>query len=304
MAVVVNTDGANNVYIGTQVPTKSTSVDLFDSIQAFINQMVSVGNWGAGGYYTPITNTNAAARIEWRPSSTHFPQETLTGTIPNFADNNSSIASANARFRAFGFESAASSIRVSVSSQAGTSTLTTPTFSSVAGTDIYRIIGDRHGIIYLYTKTNSSTSNYLFWFGLLAEPRTLFTEYQQRMGWLYARHNTTNNNSGHVIKTDFTDTMPILTSGAANYPIACANGSTPNTSLWATDLYLRENNPAYNNPVIGRVPNILLGRGSAFVLNNYYKLPAADQTGASTLFYCAAVWGTDFLLVRTFEEPT
>lgn len=53
----------------------------------------------------------------------------------------------------------------------------------------------------------------------------------------------------------------LLQTGRAAYSIACSDGQTP-TSQWATDMWVYDNNATLGYPVIGRVPNMLLGTGT------------------------------------------
>lgn len=53
----------------------------------------------------------------------------------------------------------------------------------------------------------------------------------------------------------------LLTSGRAAYTITCSDGQTPGAQ-WATDMWVFDNNATLGFPVIGRVPNMLLGIGS------------------------------------------
>lgn len=53
----------------------------------------------------------------------------------------------------------------------------------------------------------------------------------------------------------------LLQTGRAAYTISCSDGQTPG-SQWATDMWVYDNNAALGYPVIGRVPNMLLGIGT------------------------------------------
>jgi hypothetical protein len=51
-----------------------------------------------------------------------------------------------------------------------------------------------------------------------------------------------------------------LTTGDAQYSIACSDGQNP-TAQWATDFYVFDNNDSFGYPAIGRVRNLLLAQG-------------------------------------------
>lgn len=52
----------------------------------------------------------------------------------------------------------------------------------------------------------------------------------------------------------------LLQTGRAAYAISCSDGQTPGAQ-WATDMWVYDNNATLGYPVIGRVPNMLLGIG-------------------------------------------
>ena len=94
-----------------------------------------------------------------------------------------------------------------------------------------------------------------------------------------------------------TTAMQVLTSGKANYAIACADGQTP-IATWTTDLYLLDNDPPNGDPATGRCSNLLLARGT-FEIGKFYKLKTPHVDGGSENWICVAEWGTDWILMRT-----
>jgi hypothetical protein len=90
----------------------------------------------------------------------------------------------------------------------------------------------------------------------------------------------------------------ILQSGRAAYTISCSDGQTPG-SQWATDMWVYDNNTTLGDPVIGRVPNMLLGigtytylkpvkiQGSVFPDNGSpWYLPVGTYAGKTLLMRC------------------
>jgi hypothetical protein len=90
----------------------------------------------------------------------------------------------------------------------------------------------------------------------------------------------------------------ILQTGRAAYTISCSDGQTPG-SQWATDMWVYDNNSTLGFPVIGRVPNMLLGvgtytylkpvkiQGSVFPDNGSpWYLPVGNFAGKVLLMRC------------------
>lgn len=97
------------------------------------------------------------------------------------------------------------------------------------------------------------------------------------------------------LKTD------IQIQGEANYPIICASdagaGTNPGSEYWATDFVLKD---VGTNEICGRVPNILLAKGSNYIANRIYMIEeiVEGNTEIKTWKCLDLNFGTDKLLMR------
>jgi hypothetical protein len=93
----------------------------------------------------------------------------------------------------------------------------------------------------------------------------------------------------------------LLTTGRAAYSIACSDGQTP-TSQWATDMWVYDNNATLGYPVIGRVPNMLLGTGTYTYLKPVKIQGSAFPDNGSPWYLPVGTFAGKTLLTRCYSS--
>jgi len=92
-----------------------------------------------------------------------------------------------------------------------------------------------------------------------------------------------------------------LNSGRATYEISCSDGQTP-TSQWATDMWVYDNNEALGFPVIGRVPNMLLGVGTYTYLKPVKIVGSVFPDNGSPWYLPVGTYAGKTLLMRCYSS--
>lgn len=95
----------------------------------------------------------------------------------------------------------------------------------------------------------------------------------------------------------------ILESGRAAYTISCSDGQTPG-SQWATDMWVYDNNAALGYPVIGRVPNMLLGIGTYTYLKPVKIEGSVFPDNGSPWYLPVGTFSGKTLLMRCYSSMT
>lgn len=96
-------------------------------------------------------------------------------------------------------------------------------------------------------------------------------------------------------------TKSLLQTGRAAYAIVCADGQT-SSSQWATDMWVYENNSVLGNPVIGRVPNMLLGVGTYTYLKPVRIVGDFFPDGGSPWYLPVGTFAGKTLLMRCYSS--
>jgi hypothetical protein len=93
----------------------------------------------------------------------------------------------------------------------------------------------------------------------------------------------------------------LLTTGRAAYSIACSDGQTPGAQ-WATDMWVYDNNATLGYPVIGRVPNMLLGTGTYTYLKPVKIQGSVFPDGGSPWYLPVGQFAGKVLLMRCYSS--
>jgi hypothetical protein len=95
----------------------------------------------------------------------------------------------------------------------------------------------------------------------------------------------------------------LLQSGRAAYTISCSDGQTPGAQ-WATDVWVYDNNATLGYPVIGRVPNMLLGIGTYTYLKPAKIQGSVFPDGGSPWYLPVGTYAGKTLLMRCYSSVT
>jgi len=95
----------------------------------------------------------------------------------------------------------------------------------------------------------------------------------------------------------------LLQTGRAVYTISCSDGQTPG-SQWATDMWVYDNNSTLGFPVIGRVPNLLLGIGSYTYLKPVKIQGSVFPDNGSPWYLPVGTFAGKTLLMRCYSSVT
>lgn len=93
----------------------------------------------------------------------------------------------------------------------------------------------------------------------------------------------------------------LLETGRATYAISCSDGQTP-TSQWATDMWVFDNNAGLGYPVIGRVPNMLLGTGTYTYLKPVKIQGSVFPDSGSPWYLPVGMYAGKTLLMRCYSS--
>lgn len=93
----------------------------------------------------------------------------------------------------------------------------------------------------------------------------------------------------------------LLTSGRAAYTITCSDGQTPGAQ-WATDMWVFDNNATLGYPVIGRVPNMLLGIGTYTYLKPVKIQGTVFPDSGSPWYLPVGIFAGKTLLMRCYSS--
>jgi hypothetical protein len=102
---------------------------------------------------------------------------------------------------------------------------------------------------------------------------------------------------GHYIGNSFKQS---LETGRAAYTIACSDGQTPGAQ-WATDMWVYDDNATLGYPVIGRVPNMLLGIGTYTYLKPVRLIGVTPDAG-SPWYLPVGTFASKTLLMRCYSS--
>lgn len=95
----------------------------------------------------------------------------------------------------------------------------------------------------------------------------------------------------------------LLQTGRAVYSISCSDGQSP-SSQWATDMWVYDNNSALGFPVIGRVPNMLLGIGTYTYLKPVKIQGSVFPDNGSPWYLPVGTFSGKVLLMRCYSSVT
>jgi hypothetical protein len=95
----------------------------------------------------------------------------------------------------------------------------------------------------------------------------------------------------------------ILQTGRAVYAMDCSDGQTPGAQ-WATDVWVYDNNATLGYPVIGRVPNMLLGIGTYTYLKPAKIQGSVFPDGGSPWYLPVGTYAEKTLLMRCHSSVT
>lgn len=109
-----------------------------------------------------------------------------------------------------------------------------------------------------------------------------------------------NNSFEHMIVGNI---KSFLASGRAAYSVTCSDGQTP-SAQWATDLWVYDNNPTLGFPVIGRVPNLLLGTGTYTTFKPVKIQGSAFPDAGSPWYLPVGRFAGKELLMRCYSDLT
>lgn len=93
----------------------------------------------------------------------------------------------------------------------------------------------------------------------------------------------------------------LLQTGRAVYTISCSDGQTPG-SQWATDMWVYDNNVTLGYPVIGRVPNMLLGVGTYTYLKPVKIQGSVFPDNGSPWYLPVGTFSGKVLLMRCYSS--
>lgn len=134
-------------------------------------------------------------------------------------------------------------------------------------------VADNSSLCLFSIQYNLSTRNiirtHFAYAGLLSDVNSNFNYYDQNINTksILMSSTTTDNSSPTLFPNVYVAHYIVnahklaLTTGDAQYPIACSDGQTP-TAQWATDMYVFDDNATLGYPAIGRVRNLLLAQGT------------------------------------------
>lgn len=95
----------------------------------------------------------------------------------------------------------------------------------------------------------------------------------------------------------------LLQTGRAIYTIDCSDGQTPGAQ-WATDMWVYDNNATLGFPVIGRVPNMLLGIGTYTYLKPVKIQGSVFPDSGSPWYLPVGTFAGKTLLMRCYSSMT
>lgn len=95
----------------------------------------------------------------------------------------------------------------------------------------------------------------------------------------------------------------LLETGRAAYTISCSDGQTPGAQ-WATDMWVYDNNATLGYPVIGRVPNMLLGVGTYTYLKPVKIEGSVFPDNGSPWYLPVGTYAGKTLLMRCYSSVT
>lgn len=271
--------GYNNIYTPASIPAYGSAVDIFrftfpsitDATKGFRRRQV-----GTNYNYTDATTVN-------------------NGTLTGFA------AAANASIVShFQYEIAAP--------------------SNVPYLNYAVTCGPRSYACIMHSPTPSSNKSFtdteFTYYGLLENVNPQYSYYTNIInhsiilnsfftpGYSYTFNSTpqqitfSSNVSNHYIVSA---TKALLTTGRAAYTISCSDGQTPG-SQWATDMWVYDNNSTLGFPVIGRVPNMLLGIGSYIYLKPVKIQGSVFPDGGSPWYLPVGTFAGKVLLTRCYSS--
>ncbi len=312
-------DGFGNTYFNKK------SADLSSSFNAFSGTMFGASN--------PNTEVNTAITTAYgvRASTTaianmitvifNHPNENLTGTANGTNNRRFNI---NKYASTSIVVSSLSDINVSSNSASAlmaSNSLSSTSFAGSSGSTIYNFATMNQYSINQWTydmsipKMRFNSTGWLY--QILPSFESNIT--QHRYAGCYSIYSETNLSTLATVQGGYhtrnvnqiNDIYDLVTT---DYSISCADGQTPGSDLWVTNLLLREN-ALNNNYCIGIVSsNVLLGKGSSFELGKLYRInnvgentnvsssPNANPNTDCPHFLCVGNWGPNKLLMRVFAE--
>lgn len=109
-------------------------------------------------------------------------------------------------------------------------------------------------------------------------------------------------NSTSVFNHYTTSSKSVLTTGRAEYPIACQNNVIPNVQ-WATDFLIFDDNPYLGFPAIGRIKNMLLSTARGLTIGKpVYVDGTAIRDGGSRWFIPVGSFAGKTILMRCYSS--
>lgn len=304
--MTIYNDGTGNFFFGTLYDRESTITILKTEIGTLLS--------GALGATNRYSDRSINEVIDWRPnvaeelmvSTTAGSNSILINSVrpPNFARFSHLYA-----VQAGAISDTAYFNAIATNNDSATHTSTERIYGIPSNTNGFTSFYDGENPVWVTANNHSIASfnfnrasgNYFFnYTGVIQDFPALFGSFPRNCCALTVGKDNANNQVSDSYRVDVENgntKQLILTSGDANYPISCDDGQTSGADLWATDLYLLDNDGA-NNPATGRCSNLLLAKGATFAIGSGYTLNTAHIDGGSNTFLCVGEWGTDKILMR------
>ena len=311
--MVISTDGINH-FIGNDYYIQSTLAIAKSELSSFLTNFL-----GSSGRYS-ISSVSNSYLVDWRAN---IPDEVFTN---NCSTNNNPLPStsfspiAYARFsHNYGFVNSltASNYCLSCITSASTASGTSNNFKidgeTMNNTGISTAVDDTY-LCWLTADERSLASftynpdnNYraFIWTGVMQDFPAIQGNFPRNCAAIAAIRDGDGSTVFDAYRVGLEDSLTkqsVLTSGDANYAIACVDAQTPGTDLWASDLFLIDDDTGNGNPATGRCSNMLIAKGASFNIGQMYQLNTAHRDGGSPYFICVADWGIDKLLMRMTDS--
>lgn len=293
-------DSVGNVCVGgTFAPTNNWNEYATNLVSALTTALGSVDRFEVAGNTTISGTTDIpSCYIEWRPN---IAAETLSAAVNTAVGTSmTTMSNAGARFKLKNHRNEGAGVLTLLRSGSGAFYISESALNGNAfpfnETYIWLTASARSIALFVYR-----TNGFHFFINqaALASPRSYVSSsyplYASQV--LLGSYGTPYIGASRPQLAETSSKQAILTSGDANYAIACVNPADTASST-VTDLWLRDNNSGVNNPFVGKVPNIYLSKGSGLTIGSIYKLD--ENVDGSNLRHvvCCGSFGTDRLLMR------
>lgn len=296
-------DAVGNYCIGGTFSPATEWNEIVNNLSSVLTSALgSTDRFITSGFTTQSGSSSlpSSPRIEWRPN---MGAETLTGAMSTGTlTSNAAINNANARFKSVLTATSGSAANVHLT-RTGVSTFVVNTAATLIDgftydtTRVWLTANSRSISLFYFTNT---TKYRFFSLGILQNPRSyissLYPLYAYDLFWQTGSGASPTLRVQRPFQVGTATAQAFLSSGNANYSIACVNPADTASSV-VTDLWLRDNNSASNDPAAGKAPNLYLAKG-LYTVGSIYKFDEDVDGSALRHIVCCGAFGSDFIMMR------